>query len=85
VRVNVENVSNGSMVEALWALGALEPKAARRRVGVWWKGCRKQTPKGTVFCHLFTDTETYQVIMAMETTGLVQDGIHNGLQSIRST
>jgi hypothetical protein len=40
------NVTNGSAVEAL---GAPEPKkrvkAARRRVGVWWKGCRKQVPK----------------------------------------
>jgi hypothetical protein len=30
-------------VEALWALGALEPKKGLKRpdvrVGVWWKGC----------------------------------------------
>jgi hypothetical protein len=49
VRVDVENVSNGSTVEALWALGALEPKKRLKRpdvrVGVWWKGCRKQPPK----------------------------------------
>jgi hypothetical protein len=49
VRVNLENVSNGSAVEALWALNALEPKKRLKRpdgrVGVWWKGCRKQLPK----------------------------------------
>jgi hypothetical protein len=49
VRVDLENVSNGSAVEALWALGALEPKKRLKRpdgrVGVWWKGCRKQLPK----------------------------------------
>ena len=49
MRVDAENVSNGSTVEALWALGALEPKkmvkAARRAGWVWWKGCRKQPPK----------------------------------------
>ena len=62
---DVENVSNDSIVEALWALGALEPKKRLKRpdggVGVWWKVCRKQPPKGAVFCHLFTDTETYAV------------------------
>jgi hypothetical protein len=31
VRVDVENVSNGSAVEALWALGALEPKKWLKR------------------------------------------------------
>jgi hypothetical protein len=31
VRVDVENVSNGSTVEALWALGALEPKKRLKR------------------------------------------------------
>jgi hypothetical protein len=65
VRVDVENVSNDSTVEALWALGALEPKKWLKRpdvrVGVWWKGCRKQPPKGAVFCHIFTGTETCAV------------------------
>jgi hypothetical protein len=49
VRVDVENVSNDSTVETLWALGALEPKKRLKRpdvrVGLWWKGCRKQLPK----------------------------------------
>jgi hypothetical protein len=38
-----------SALEALWALGALEPKKRLKRpdtrVGVWWKGCQKQPPK----------------------------------------
>jgi hypothetical protein len=59
-----------SAVEALWALGAPEPKkrvkAARRRVRVWWKGCRNQLPKGVVFCRLFTGTETYVVWLMTE-------------------
>ena len=46
MRVDLENVSNGSAVEAL---GALEPKKWVKRpdvrVGVWWNGCRKQLPK----------------------------------------
>jgi hypothetical protein len=47
VRVDLENVSIGSGVEALWALGAPEPKKGLKRVGVWWKGCRKQLPKAS--------------------------------------
>ena len=51
MRVDVENMSNGSAVEALWALGAPEPKKRLKRpdarVGVWWKGCRKQLPKAS--------------------------------------
>jgi hypothetical protein len=43
VRVDV------STVEALWALGAPEPKKRLKRpdvrVGLWWKGCRRQLPK----------------------------------------
>jgi hypothetical protein len=31
VRVDVENVSNDSTVETLWALGALEPKKRLKR------------------------------------------------------
>ena len=31
MRVDVENVSNGSAVEALWALGAPEPKKRLKR------------------------------------------------------
>jgi hypothetical protein len=58
-----ENVSNGLRWGLSGALGALEPKkkvkAARRRVGLWWKGCRKQPPRAAVFCHLTTGTETY--------------------------
>jgi hypothetical protein len=49
VRVDVENVSNGSAVEALWALGAPGPKKGLKRpdarVGVRWKGFRKQLLK----------------------------------------
>jgi hypothetical protein len=33
VRVDLENVSNGSAVEALWALGAPEPKRLKRPDG----------------------------------------------------
>ena len=34
--------------------GAFEMvKAARRLIGVRWKGCRKTAPKIAVFCHLF--------------------------------
>jgi hypothetical protein len=65
VRVDVRKREQRSALEALWALGALEPKkkvkAARRRVGLWWKGCRKKPPRAAVFCHLTTGTETYTV------------------------
>jgi hypothetical protein len=47
VRVDVENVSNGFCDGG--SLGAPEPlkrlKRPDARVGVWWKGCRKQLPK----------------------------------------
>ena len=45
MRVDLENVSNGSAVEALWALGALKPK---KKV----KAVPKTAPKGAVFCRL---------------------------------
>jgi hypothetical protein len=66
VRVDLENVSNCSAVEALWALGAPEPKKkvkAARRAG-WGvvERVSKTAPKGAVFCRLFTGTETYAVI-----------------------
>jgi hypothetical protein len=53
-------------VEALWALGAPEPKKkvkAARRAG-WGvvERVSKTAPKGAVFCRLFTGTETYAVI-----------------------
>ena len=50
MRVDVENVS----MEALWALGALEKGLKRPdvRVGVLWKGCRKQPPKAPFFCRI---------------------------------
>jgi hypothetical protein len=38
VRVDVENVSNDSTVETLWALGALEPKKWLKRPDAW-VGC----------------------------------------------
>ena len=38
VRVEVENVSNDSTVETLWALGALEPKKWLKRPDAW-VGC----------------------------------------------
>ena len=63
MRVDVENVSNVSTVEALWALGALEPKKGLKRPDVWVGVCvervPKIAPKGAVFCHVFTGTETY--------------------------
>jgi hypothetical protein len=65
VRVDVENMSNGSTVEALWALSALEPKKRLKRpdlrVGLWWKGCRKQPPRGARFLPPFHKycTEAY--------------------------
>ena len=59
--MDLENVSNGSAVEALWALGALEPKKKLKRpdgrVGVVER-LPKTAPKGAVFCRLFTGTET---------------------------
>jgi hypothetical protein len=47
-------------MEALWALGALEPK-----YGVWWKGCRKQLPKVP-----FSGTETFVAKIAIPLMGL---------------
>jgi hypothetical protein len=48
VRVDVENVSNGSTVEALWALGALEPKKRLKRpdggLGFGGKGAENTPP-----------------------------------------
>jgi hypothetical protein len=66
VRVDVENVNNGSIWRlsgrlARWSLKKGYLKRQDVRVGVWWKGCRKQPPKGAIFCHLFTGTETYPV------------------------
>ena len=59
-RVDVEKREQRSALEAPWALGALEPKKGLKRpnarVGLWWKGCRKQPPRAAVFCHLFADT-----------------------------
>jgi hypothetical protein len=49
VRVDVENVSNDSTVETLWALGALEPKKRLKRpdarVGCGGKGAENSPPK----------------------------------------
>ena len=65
MRVDVENVSNGSAVEALWALGAPEPKKRLKRpdggLGCGGRGAENSSLEGVVFCHLFTDTETYVV------------------------
>jgi hypothetical protein len=56
VRVDVENVSNGYAVEALWAL---EPKKRLKRpdggLGCGGKGAENSLPKAPVFC---TGTET---------------------------
>jgi hypothetical protein len=53
VRVDVENVSKRSALEALWALGALEPKKRLKRpdarVGLWWKGVSKTALQGRHF------------------------------------
>jgi hypothetical protein len=58
--MDLENVSNASAVETLWALGALEPKKRLKRpdgrIGVWWKGCRKQLPK-TLFSAAFSQVQ----------------------------
>jgi hypothetical protein len=76
--VDVENMSNGSTVEALWALGALEPKKRLKRpdlrVGLWWKRCRKHPPRGAVLCHLFTGTEIY----AVRNCGVINRGNFGG-------
>ena len=49
MRADVENVSNGSAVEALWALGALEPKnglsGQTRGLGGGGKGAENSPPK----------------------------------------
>jgi hypothetical protein len=61
VRVDVENVSNGFCGGgslSLWALGVLEP--GRAGWGVVER-VPKTAPKGVVFCHLTTGTETYAV------------------------
>jgi hypothetical protein len=56
--VDLENVSNGSAVEALWVLGAPEPKKwLKRPDGGFGKGgvlerVPKRAPKGVVFCRL---------------------------------
>jgi hypothetical protein len=49
--VDLGNVSNGSAVEALWALGALEPKKRLKQAG-WGVVERlpKTAPKDAVFC-----------------------------------
>ena len=53
---DLENVSNGSVVEALWAFGPPEPK---KRLSSQTVGSSvvervpKTAPKGVVFCHLF--------------------------------
>jgi len=51
VRVDLENASNGVCCGGLWVLGERQSlkkvKAARRRVGLWWKGCRRQLPKAS--------------------------------------
>jgi hypothetical protein len=51
-----------------WVLGALEPKKGLKRprragLGVVER-VPKTAPKGAVFCHLFTGTETYADIPA---------------------
>ena len=47
--VDIENVSNSSAEEALWALGAPEPKKRLKRpgggLGSGGKGAEKQPPK----------------------------------------
>jgi hypothetical protein len=60
VRVDGENVSNGSAVEALWALGASGPKKRLKRPDAAGWGVvervPKTAPKGAVFCRFFTGT-----------------------------
>ena len=80
MRVDVENVSNGSTVEALWALGALEPKKRLKRpdvrVGVWWKGCRKQPPKAP-FSATFSQVQRLTIRQEMvEKCGPCVPGAH---------
>jgi hypothetical protein len=62
VRVDVENMDNGSAVKALWALSAPEPKKRLKwpdaRVGGVVERLPKTGPKGAVFCRLSTGTET---------------------------
>jgi hypothetical protein len=57
VRVDVENMSNG-LVEALWALGAPEPKKWLKRLdnGLGCGGKRAENSDGAVFCRFFTQT-----------------------------
>jgi hypothetical protein len=59
VRVDVEKREHQSALEALWALGALEPKkrlsGQTRGLGLWWKGCRKLAPRAAVFWHRHID------------------------------
>jgi hypothetical protein len=58
VRVEVENVSNGSVVEALWALGAPGPKKRLERPERAGWGAVERDPKtaskGAAFCRFFT-------------------------------
>ena len=63
MRVDVENVS----MEPLWALGALEKGLKRPdvRVGVWWKGCRKQPPKAP-FSATFSQVQRLMRLVAAE-------------------
>jgi hypothetical protein len=39
-------------------------KAARRRVGLWWKGCRKPGPRVAVFCPPFSQVQRLKWITA---------------------
>jgi hypothetical protein len=55
-----------SALEALWALGAPEPKKRLKRpdggLDCGGKGA-ENSPKGAVFCRLTTGTETYWVLI----------------------
>jgi hypothetical protein len=66
VRVDV------STVEALWALGALEPKKRLKRpdvrVGLWWKGCRRQLPKASFSAAFSQIQRLMRLILGMSPT-----------------
>ena len=61
-------------VEALWALGALEPKKWLKRPDAGWGAVErglKTAPKGAVFCRLFTTTGTETFVVKTLGKGLI--------------
>jgi hypothetical protein len=76
-------VSNGSVVEALWALGARAQKMLKRpdaRVGVRWKGTRKQLPKALLsaaFSQVSEISRRVSVVCMLRHLAMLQSRLRN--------